>query len=386
MPSVVIIHAAEDALPARALGEKLRQIKLTPMIEAAPGAARQTAIGDAALAIVLWSPRSLNDEGVNDDAGFASSIGKLVHAGMQSVHPPPEFKGEPRVDLTGWRGEEDFHPWLQLAALLAEKAGVAPPPPPTPRPPSGFFQPGRVASAAPPRAAEPPPQQQAPHAEPAPVRAPPPPRSEAYRPLETERPPEQIREKSGPNMALIGILTFVFVALAGGAGYYFWNQSQGGPGEWAAVDQEDPAALRAFIAQAQGTARSEAQSALRALETQRYEQARSADSIEALEAFVADFPSGANTLAARGRIAELRAQPETPDENALPEEIIGPAEPVDPDLLPPGAFSGPEPVLEEPPSSSGPVPLQPAPQPAPEPEPEPGPGPTPLTPGGDPLD
>ncbi|HRE46021.1 MAG TPA: hypothetical protein PKY87_18915, partial [Terricaulis sp.] len=92
-------------------------------------------------------------------------------------------------------------------------------------------------------------------------------------------------------------------------------------------------------------------------------------------------PSGQNNLAARGRIAELRAQPETPGENALPEEIIGPADPVDPDLLPPGALNGPEPTLEEPPSAAGPVPLQPAPQP--EPQPEPGPGPTPLTPGGE---
>ena len=36
MPSVVIIHAGEDTLPARALAEKLRAANLTSILEQPP--------------------------------------------------------------------------------------------------------------------------------------------------------------------------------------------------------------------------------------------------------------------------------------------------------------------------------------------------------------
>lgn len=366
MPSVVIIHAAEDALPARALGEKLRSANLTPVIEKAAGEERQGAVKNAALAVALWSPRSIADEGVAGDVGFANAKGKVVHACMQSVQPPAEFRGGDWVDLTGWRGEDEFPAWRQLASLVTEKAGVAPLPPPAPRPPSGFFQPGRVEpqaaaaapQAAPARAAAPPPRASAPAPQPQYAPPAPPPRS---------APEPRAEEKSGgPNMALIGIITFLVVAVGGGAGYYFWNQSQGGGGAaaWASVDQSDPAALRAFLEGQPGALRGEAQAALDELEQRRYAQARGAGTIEALEAYLADFPDGDNQLAARGRIAELRAQPAAPAETEVGEPLspdaLNPGTPVDPDLVPPG-------------TTGGPVTLQPEPEPLPEPEPAPAP-------------
>ncbi|HRP10375.1 MAG TPA: hypothetical protein PLK37_05020 [Terricaulis sp.] len=363
MPSVVIIHAADDALPARALGEKLRLANLTPVIEKAPGEERQNAVKNAALAIALWSPRSVADAGVAGDVAFAAGRGQLVHACMQSVQPPGDFRGAEWVDLTGWRGEDEFPAWRQLAALATEKAGVAPLPPPADRPPSGFFQPGRTAP-------QPQPQPQA--RAPEPVRAPPPPRPAPAAPPRAAapppRPPEPREEKSGPNMALIGIITFVVVALAGG-GWFFLTQSQSGAGagEWAQVDQTDPDEIRAFIENASGGARSQAQAALNQLDQSRYAAAREADTIEALEAYVADFPRSEHTLAARGRIAELRSQPAAPAETPIGEplapEALNPGAEVDPDLVPPG-------VVTAPPATSAPVPLTPAPEPLPEPEPE----------------
>ena len=90
--------------------------------------------------------------------------------------------------------------------------------------------------------------------------------------------------------------------------------------------------------------------------------ARSAGTIDALEAYLADFPDGDNQLAARGRIAELRAQPAAPPEvetgEALSPEALNPVQPIDPDLVPPG-------------STGGPVPLSPEPEPEPESTPEP---------------
>lgn len=366
MPSVVIIHAADDALPARALGEKLRAANLTPVIEKAAGEERQGAVKNAALAIALWSPRSIADEGVSGDVAVARGKSKLVHACMQSVQPPADFRGEDWVDLTGWRGEDDFPAWRQLANLVAEKAGLGPLPPPPPRPPSGFFQPGRVEpQAAAPRPAAAP---QAPRTaadttppQPQPTRAaaPPPP---------PPRPAPDAGEKSGgPNMALIGIVTFLVVAIGGGGGYYFWSQSQSGAqAAWEAVDRNDPQDLRAFLDGEPGVLRGEAQAALDDLESSRYAAARSAGTIEALEAYLADFPDGDNQLAARGRIAELRAQPAAPPEvetgEALSPEALNPVQPIDPDLVPPG-------------STSGPVPLSPEPEPAAEPEPTPEPVP-----------
>lgn len=361
MPSVVIIHAAEDALPARALGEKLRSANLTPVIEKAAGEERQNAVKNAALAIALWSPRSIADEGVAGDVSFANAKSKVVHACMQSVQPPAEFRGGDWVDLTGWRGEDEFPAWRQLAGLATEKAGVGPLPPPAPRPPSGFFEPGRVpaqAASEPMRAAAPPPPRAAAPA-PQPQYAPPPPPRPAPAPRAEEK-------SGGPNMALIGIITFLVVAVGGGAGYYFWNQSQGGgaAAAWESVDQSDPAALRAFLAGQPGALRGEAQTALDELDQRRYAEARGAGTIEALEAYLADFPQGDNQLAARGRIAELRAQPAAPAETEvgapLSPDALNPATPVDPDLVPPG-------------TTGGPVTLQPEPEPLPEPEPEPAP-------------
>jgi flagellar basal body-associated protein FliL len=371
MPTVVIIHAADDALPARALGEKLRLANLTPVIEKAAGDERQTAVKNAALSVALWSPRSVADSGVAADVAFARSKGKLVHACMQSVQPPAEFRSEQWVDLTGWRGEDDFAAWRQLAGIVTEKAGVAPLPPPPPRPPSGFFQPGRVEAAA--HQAQPvgasqqgAPRQSAPApraAKPQRAAAPPPPPRAPIR-------DEPAESRGGPNMAVIAIVTFLVVALAGGGGYYFWSQSQGGASAeaWAQIDQSDPDALRAFISGNPGQFRDEAEDALAALEQTSFEAARNADTIEALEAYVADFPQGANNLAARGRIAELRAQPAAPAEAApgepLAPEALNPTAPVDPDLVPPG-------------STGGPAPLEPLPQPEPEPptqDPAPPPG------------
>jgi len=379
MPSVVIIHAADDALPARALGEKLRQANLTPVIEKAPGEDRQGAIKNAAVCIALWSPRSIADAGVSGDVAFARGKGKLVHACMQSVQPPGDFRSEQWVDLTGWRGEDDFAGWRQLAASVTEKAGVAPLAPAAPRPPSGFFQPGRNEATQPapqtapapqpapaPRAAQP--QRAAPLPPPLPPLTPPPPRMAPIEPDE---------KRGGPNIAVIGIVTFLVVALAGGGGYYFWSQSQGGgafAAAWEELDRTDPAALRAFLAGEPGSLRGEAQATLGALEQARYDAARSGDTIEALEAFAADFPGSSHNLVVRGRIAELRAQPTAPEEVELPAEIIAPAEPLDPDLVPPGTTATP-------PISGGPVQLQPELDAEPEPDEPPAPAEPGATPG-----
>lgn len=376
MASVAIIHAAEDALPARALAEKLRQAKLTVVLERAAGEEQRNAVKDAKVTVALWSPRSNEQKPLIDDAVFAKSKSKLLHACMQNAAAPDAFRNDKIINLTGWRGEDDFPAWRELAVLVTERAGVAAPPPPAPKPPSGFFQPGLVreaqpasagapARSAPPRQSAPPPQRT--------QAAPPPPRA-APAPRPQQAPPPRVaepaREQSGGGgrMVLIAIVTFVVVALVGGGGYYFWNQSQNADATataWEAVDTSSADAIRAFLDGDPGDYRDEAQQALAQLEERSFEAASDADTIDALETFVNDFPESEHALAARGRIAELQSlqpPPAVPDPNA-PLDPNALATPLDPDLVPPGSTTAPAPTPAPPETTGGPAPITPPAQP-----------------------
>jgi hypothetical protein len=337
MATVAIIHAADDALPARALAEKLRLAKLTVILEKA-GDDLRGALRDAKVSIALWSPRSVGQQSVIDDATFARSKTKLVHATMQNSATPSGFGGDKTVNLTGWRGEDDFAAWRELAKLVTDKAGVAPLPPPTPRPAPGFFQPGVVRDPDAITKSHLPPLR--PNAQ------------QQQRGGQQPRPAPQQRAQAAPraapaNMApaessgggrgmMIGIIAFAVIAAAGAGGYYFWNQSQGAASmtAWDSVAQNDPDALRAVLSGDPGEYRNEAQAALAALEERTFEAASDADTIEAFEAFVNDFPESEHALAARGRIAELRSMPEAPAEDETT-GVLPPEEAPDPDLLPP---------------------------------------------------
>jgi hypothetical protein len=58
MATVVILHAAEDTLPARALAEKVRQAKLDVVLEKTGEEVRE-ALKSGQVSIALWSPRSV---------------------------------------------------------------------------------------------------------------------------------------------------------------------------------------------------------------------------------------------------------------------------------------------------------------------------------------
>jgi hypothetical protein len=369
MPTVVIIHAAEDTLPARALAEKLRQAKLQVVLEKPPGEELRAAVKGAPVTIALWSPRSIAQAPLIDEVNFARGKSKVFHACMQSAAVPQQFGSDKSVNLTGWRGEDDFAPWRELAKLVADKAGVGPLPPPTPKPPSGFFQPGRPAdagAAAPAQGARAPQGQQQ---RAAPQRQAPPQAAPRAAPRPAPAPAAAREERSGGGGGrglVIGLIAVVVIAALGGGGYWYFTQSQGAQttaAAWEAVEQNDADALRAFLAGNPGEYRDEAQAALAALEDRTYEAASDADTIEALEAFLSEFPDSRHAIAARGRIAELRTlTPETPTEDVAP---LPPTEPLDPDLVPPGSTATP------PPGTEGPATLTPPPveePPAPEPE------------------
>lgn len=369
MATVVIIHAPEDALPARALAEKLRLAKLTVVIEKPAGQELRAAIKTAPVTIALWSPRSATQAELVEDAAFARGKTTLIHACMQSAPAPPQFRSDQAVNLTGWRGEDDFPAWRELAKLVTDKAGMSPMPAPAPRtaPTSVFFQPGRPAGA--PAAAghaqaqpaqrqastqvrEPPPHlyQAAPRPSPQPQHTQ---SRRAPRPMPAPAPPVEPERRSGGSGALIGAIAFVVIA-AGGGGYYFWRQSQSAQttsAAWADVDQSNVEDLRAFLAANPGALRDEAQSALVALEERSFEAASDADTIDALEDFLNAFPESEHTLTVQGRIAELRTLAPTIEAEPQPVEHA-----IDPDLVPPG--SAPE-------TSGGPAPITPPATPAP---------------------
>lgn len=363
MPTVVIIHAADDALPARALAEKLRPARLQVVLEKQPGDELRSAIKSAQVTIALWSPRSVAQPALLDDTNFARSKSKLVHACMQSAPVPQQFAGDKAVNLTGWRGEDDFAGWRDLAKLVTEKAGVQPLPPPAPRPPSGFFQPGRSAAAGQPGANVVPlqpvqqqrPQQPAPR--PAAQTAPAPqPAARQPRPA-AAAPPAKGGSGGGGRGMLIGAAAVVIAGLGGG-GYWYWSQSQAArstEAAWEAVERNDAGALRAFIAGAPGEFRDDAETALAELEERTLEAASDADTVEALEGFLAEFPNSEHRLAVSGRIAELRS--------ALPADAADAAvEPAPAEAVPAPA---PDPA-PAPSSEPGPAPITPPSEPEPE--------------------
>ncbi|MGD9967080.1 MAG: toll/interleukin-1 receptor domain-containing protein [Hyphomonadaceae bacterium] len=355
MPSVVIIHAAQDTLPARALAEKLRQAQVQVILEKPPGEELRAAVKGAPVTIALWSPRSNQDNALTDEVAFARGKSKVFHAQMQSAPVPDQFRGDKAVNLTGWRGEDEFEPWRELAKLVTDKAGVAPLPPPAPRPPSGFFQPGRPAEAA---QAAPAGQKRAAASQP---RQAPPPRAvqSAPRPAQQQRaapPPRNIpapaaEPKKGGGMVIIAAVVFVLVAALGGGGYYFMTQNQASAtsAAWDAVSRDDADAIRAFLSDNPGEHRDEAEAALAELENSTYASANRADTIEAYEAFLNDFPESDRATRARGRIAELRTLTPASEAEALPELPELPA--TDPDLLPPGTETAPD--------TGGPTPITP---------------------------
>lgn len=384
--SVVIIHAAEDTLPARALAEKVRQAKLDVTLERGTGEELRTAIKGAAVTIALWSPRSVGQTELVDDAAFAKGKTKLIHAVMQSAPMPEQFRNEPNVNLTGWRGEDEFPAWLQLAKQVTDKAGVAPLPPPAPKPPSGFFQPGMASGAAAPQPGQRPAQQQAPRPPQQQQRAAaPPPQQRAAQPAPRPQPapsratsvPEPAKEKKGGAGVMIAIIAFIVVALVGGGGYWFMTQQNAQTSAFESVDPNSASALRAFLAGNPSDAdRASAQEALSALERSTLDAAREANTVEAYEAFLRDFPDSDEAIYAQGQIQQLR-QAETAAPPALgPDGLPLATDTVDPDLVPPGSVTAP-PATTPPPTTGGPAQLTPPPAAEPAPvEPPPADQPT----------
>jgi hypothetical protein len=338
MPSVVIIHAAEDTLPARALAEKLRQAQLQVVLEKSPGEELRNAIKSAPVTIALWSPRSAQNAELAEEVKFARGKSTVFHALMQSAPAPEAFRGDRSVNLTGWRGEDEFEPWRQLAKLITDKAGVAPLPPPAPKPPSGFFQPGRPGEGAPPQPGARPQQAPQPQQRTAPQprqsQAAPQQRSPAPQP-QRSIPQQNAEPKKGGGMVVIAAIVVVLVAGLGAGGYWYLNQSSvsSTSAAWDSVSRDDADALRQFIDGDPGAHRADAEQALAALEERSFASANETSTIEAYEAFLNDFPDSQHATRARGRIAELRlAQPAT--ETPTEEVPLGPE--TDPDLLPPG--------------------------------------------------
>ncbi len=388
MPTVVIIHAADDTLPARALAEKLRQAKLTVVLEK-HGEDLHEASKSAQAAVALWSPRSAADVVMIGDVTFARGKSKLVHALMQNTALPDAFRGDKAANLTGWRGEDDFPGWRELAKLVTERAGVAPLPPPAARMDSGFFTPGRVdpanlagaaAQTAPRRATvAPSPQRQAPPQS-APRAAAPPPRPAAPRTAAPPRDyaPEPEREKKGGGMMIV-IIALVVLVVGGGGGYFWWSQQQNAHAAstaWELIDRNDPGALRAFIASQSGPMKQQAQNALSELEERSYEAASDTDTVEALQGFLHDFPDSQHALAARGRIAELQANAANGAPATATTTATTTDQPANPDLVPPGATATTTTPAPSAPSG-GPAPLTPPGEPSTSQEPPSAPPTTP---------
>lgn len=343
MAQVVIIHALEDALPARALAERLRRGELQVALERPPGEETRRALDSAAIAIALWSPRSVGKNDLVDDIAYARERVPVLHAVMQNAAAPGQFHQDRGVNLTGWRGEEAFPAWRQLAKFVAEAAGVSPPPPPGPQPDSGFFSPGRVAAAAgapnPVRERQTAASRQ--QAGPAATQA-------------TARPGTETPRRRGSGMVMAAL---ALAAIGGaGGGLYFWNQSQTPAADAASpldnFDPNDVESLRALINGGSGALAERAREALAELEERSFEAASDADVAE-LEAFLREFPESPHALAARKQIEDLRRATVAESEGTAAQTTPSEPSPVGTAPAPEAIAPGEEPVLGEPPSLGG---------------------------------
>ncbi|MBI1187422.1 MAG: TIR domain-containing protein [Alphaproteobacteria bacterium] len=117
MAGVVIIHAQQDSAPAHALATKLRALGHETATDLTPRLMRG-AMGGAEVAVALWSPRSAGNADLVAEARHARGAGKLIHARMHNTPAPELFRGDPSIDLTGWRGDDAFAGWLNLKAAI----------------------------------------------------------------------------------------------------------------------------------------------------------------------------------------------------------------------------------------------------------------------------
>jgi hypothetical protein len=202
------------------------------------------------------------------------------------------------------------------------EAPPAPPPPPEPVVVEAPPAPEPVVVQAPPPAPEPAPVAAPPPPAAAPVReapapaAPPPPRA----PEASSRPVEPTRSGS-PVGLILGVAALVVIGAGGFFGYQghqagtlrlpFLPPSQAAleMDAWTAVDRSDPAALAAFIAASPDSAYlGVAQSALSALENEKFDAAMQAIDAAPLEAFLAAFPNSARRAEAQMRLDRIRGE------------------------------------------------------------------------------
>lgn len=364
MTGVVILHANEDAAPAQALAAKLGALGYEVATGLTPGPGLRAELMDAQAVIALWSPRSAGATDLVSAAAFAHGLGRLIHARMHNTPLPAEFSASPSVDLTGWRGDDDFSGWRNLRAALEGVSSVQ------------FSPPSAAADFGEPVYEPPPPRRDVrpePRRELRPAPEPEPPYDErpvfepehysAYN-ARPYRDPAAYREPEHGNgspvrLAIIGVVTFLVVAGVGIGGYSYIQGNQDSAAAetaWASLDKSNPAALRQFLEGRPGRYRQPAEAALESLEIEELGRARESDTIEGYQAFLAAFPDTRHSAEVSGRIAMLReradaatAAPIEPPKDG--EELTTTTTDAPADLtLPPGAedeFQG------------GPIPLTP---------------------------
>src|SRR5262245_25115450 len=118
MAGVVIIHALEDGAPAHALAEKLDALGYQTATDLTPSGALREIVGEADVIVALWSPRSTGRADLVGEAAYARGLGRLIHARMHNTPPPREFASDPQIDLTGWKGNDEFPGWRNLQAAI----------------------------------------------------------------------------------------------------------------------------------------------------------------------------------------------------------------------------------------------------------------------------
>src|SRR3954452_10142660 len=89
----------------------------------------ESALGECAAVVVLWSANSIKSTWVRDEAGFGRDAGKLIPFSLDGTDPPLGFRQFHSINLSSWKGQREPPDPDRIRRALGRVAGLGQPAP-----------------------------------------------------------------------------------------------------------------------------------------------------------------------------------------------------------------------------------------------------------------
>lgn len=209
----------------------------------------QSKINAARAVVVLWSQASVDSDWVKEEAEMAKNAGKLIPVFLDPVQPPFGFARIEGANLSDWNGDLDNIEWKNLVGAIKARIGSG----------EGVTRPGvtRV----------------------------------AYQPAKTVTVEKRAPGSGGGGGMMKAVLMVIGLAILAGVGVVAYNSMQQSQ---IAQDRADDIAVDEAMT--------------RGLDERAWNEAKSADTVEAYRRYLTERPTGAYRSEAISRIEELEAE------------------------------------------------------------------------------